>query len=333
MAEVGAVTRMWILDDLRNRRVQELPGIGDAVPGVLDLADSAVGVDVTNVASYIANVRPPVAMTDMPAMVPPWPVAVLEYRMDVGRAGDEWSQSAAAGFANVGALLDTQLLETPADASVFVDQLSDHIRTSGATDGDLEAWEAPIFAVEGWLFLRRSGSPARTSAPIVRSEWLCHGDGRVMRTFGGLPAFVLQILDEKAEGLGSILDAWLAPVWMGIGFAHCRNVRQAETEPTYASRQERRAAERRGDRPPITFFTLQIDPVGKKGDASERNVAGAKRNLPLHIARGHFQTYTEERPMFGKHAGVFWVPAHVRGSAEAGIIAKDYAIKSPKDAA
>lgn len=33
--------------------------------------------------------------------------------------------------------------------------------------------------------------------------------------------------------------------------------------------------------------------------------------------------------MFGRHAGTFWVPAHVRGDAASGVIGKDYSFKPP----
>jgi len=45
-----------------------------------------------------------------------------------------------------------------------------------------------------------------------------------------------------------------------------------------------------------------------------------------HLVRGHFATYSEERRLFGKHVGTFFIPAHVRGSAEAGAVVKDYAL-------
>jgi hypothetical protein len=52
---------------------------------------------------------------------------------------------------------------------------------------------------------------------------------------------------------------------------------------------------------------------------------GLKR--ALHICRGHFSHYSEEKPLFGRIAGTFWVPAHVRGSAKEGVIVSDYNVK------
>ena len=50
------------------------------------------------------------------------------------------------------------------------------------------------------------------------------------------------------------------------------------------------------------------------------------RTHRLHLCRGHFRTYTEAAPLFGKVTGRIWVPAHVKGRDRSGIVHKDYAI-------
>lgn len=107
-------------------------------------------------------------------------------------------------------------------------------------------------------------------------------------------------------------------------FANCKNVQAVEEENLYPTRQARRAAERRGDPKPPRFYTLRINPNATRKQGAGTGTSG--RELSLHIVRGHFATYTEERKLFGKHAGTFWIPAHVRGSDEVGIVGKDYAI-------
>ena len=66
------------------------------------------------------------------------------------------------------------------------------------------------------------------------------------------------------------------------------------------------------------------DVLRAEGDAAANGLRKA-----LHICRGHFATYTENNPLFGKLKGTFWKPAHVRGSIEDGIVDKDYRV-SPK---
>lgn len=50
----------------------------------------------------------------------------------------------------------------------------------------------------------------------------------------------------------------------------------------------------------------------------------------LHICRGHFATYTDEKPLFGHFTGTVWKPSHVRGNVTEGIVSKDYRVHAPK---
>lgn len=106
-------------------------------------------------------------------------------------------------------------------------------------------------------------------------------------------------------------------------FAHvnARGVELVEVQPT---RQQRRDAERRGD-PVYKHYTLRIGPTVRK-PVGRQPASGDKRDLPLHLVRGHVARYTAEAPLFGKHTGQFWVRAHVRGKAERGVIDKTYRV-------
>lgn len=106
-----------------------------------------------------------------------------------------------------------------------------------------------------------------------------------------------------------------------ICFAHCKGTEIEEHQPT---RQVRRAAERAG-KPVFTFHTIDIHPARQvlrtEGKITENGIAKA-----LHICRGHFAHYTADKPLFGKYTGTFYRPMHIRGSAEKGIVGKDYRI-------
>lgn len=110
---------------------------------------------------------------------------------------------------------------------------------------------------------------------------------------------------------------------LAIAFAHCKNVGLEEVEP---SPKLQKARQRRKKTPLIKYYTLTIDPMKRvlrtEGGSEE---VGLKR--ALHICRGHFANYSEDKPLFGKLSGRFWIPAHVRGSKDAGIIQKDYKVK------
>ena len=87
---------------------------------------------------------------------------------------------------------------------------------------------------------------------------------------------------------------------------------------------ESRAAERAKE-PVLTFKTIDIHPV-KKIMTEEGHIEKQGIKRALHICRAHFAHYTEEHPLFGKYAGTFYKPMHVRGHLKEGMVIKDYDI-------
>jgi hypothetical protein len=61
-----------------------------------------------------------------------------------------------------------------------------------------------------------------------------------------------------------------------------------------------------------------------EGRANETGIKHA-----LHICRGHFRTYTPDKPLFGKVTGTIFVPMHARGSAQEGIVVQNYKVNAP----
>jgi hypothetical protein len=121
---------------------------------------------------------------------------------------------------------------------------------------------------------------------------------------------------------------YLAPFLMAIGFSHCKNVEIIDGPmPPIPIRRKQ---ERKLGAPLIKYKELIIDPsMTQKRYAEPRYFRDdEKHQKALHIARGHFAHYTEDKPLFGKYAGTFWRPAHVRGSAEVGTVYKDYKVKA-----
>lgn len=126
-----------------------------------------------------------------------------------------------------------------------------------------------------------------------------------------------EAIDRYTDFLGYLLD----PVKLAIGFMHCKNVKRREAA---IPRAERRRAERAGA-PTVKFYELAITPMS---ESSGGDGTGDGAGVSLHICRGHFATY-DEKPLFGKYRGTFWVPAHVRGRADVGIVHKTYAVEVP----
>lgn len=124
----------------------------------------------------------------------------------------------------------------------------------------------------------------------------------------------------------------MAPTLVAFSFAHCKNVSMDEMEPP---ERVNKARKRRGHPGLVTYKVLTIDPnKATKGGTKRTFVEGSERgHTALHIVRGHFAWYGSGHPdgrerglLYGKHAGQFWIPAHVRGSSESGVLAKDYAV-------
>jgi hypothetical protein len=110
---------------------------------------------------------------------------------------------------------------------------------------------------------------------------------------------------------------------LGLSFDHCRNVALEELAVT-----QKPSWHRKGKVPALKFCTLNIGPMREvlrtEGRSEEVGLARA-----LHICRGHFATYGQHKLLFGKYAGRFWIPDHVRGRAEAGAVVKNYSADPP----
>lgn len=115
----------------------------------------------------------------------------------------------------------------------------------------------------------------------------------------------------------------LPPLLLAHSLLSCRNV---STEEHRHPEAVRRAFRRRhGGRDRVVYKTLTITPAGGTKGSEERISLGAGQSA-LHLVRGHFKTFTPDRPLFGSSVGTWWWSPSVRGTAEAGTVAKDYRI-------
>lgn len=128
-------------------------------------------------------------------------------------------------------------------------------------------------------------------------------------------------LQEKYLLVAS-LEVIMFPCLFALSLLHCKNVATTDNAPN--SWQQMKHARRGGKAPLVTYKTLDVGPMRqllRNEGQSETN--GLKK--ALHICRGHFANY-DEKPLFGKYTGQFWVPAHVRGSLSEGTVMKDYRV-------
>jgi len=106
-------------------------------------------------------------------------------------------------------------------------------------------------------------------------------------------------------------------------FMHTKNVQIEDQEPP--PKLSRRHQKKYGT-PLCTFKTLKIQPMKGRRDAAEAQ--GGEHSPPsLHIRRGHFKTFTDAAPLFGRVVGTYWWEQALVGKAERGIVAKDYRVE------
>jgi hypothetical protein len=89
------------------------------------------------------------------------------------------------------------------------------------------------------------------------------------------------------------------------------------------------ARTRRGSEPFHAYKTLHIvTPAEARAHGRGEKIELAERTMPAHLVRGHYISFSSERPAFGRPWGVgtFWIPAHTRGSREIGEVEKDYKV-------
>lgn len=131
--------------------------------------------------------------------------------------------------------------------------------------------------------------------------------------------------DSDRRSLTVLMEATIGLLFC-VGFLNCSNVGTIEA-PAAGSRAELRRRDREGLPPLVKFKTVVVRPhlskSSKPGDGSGRQTA-------MHVCRGHFRRYTPEKPLFGKVVGTFWVQAHVRGTAERGVVVHDYKVEEER---
>ncbi|MDL2235415.1 hypothetical protein LJC07_04575 [Christensenellaceae bacterium OttesenSCG-928-L17] len=130
------------------------------------------------------------------------------------------------------------------------------------------------------------------------------------------------------------LSRAMESVWLSlfsVNLMNCRNITLEDFNPNqYLPRQQRRARER-NNRPLLQYKVLHINPYHKPSTVT----AGVRTDIKkgVHSVRGHFKTFTPDKPAFGKPWGVgtFWTGPYVCGNPAYGMTWKDYYIEIEKE--
>lgn len=303
---------------------------------VRDALPDAVVVDVTNVCAFVheGTSKGTFDAEDFPGLVPPFEKLWLETRAPAFclTPGERFTWNTKDFGAAWGALLWTVDLNSLAD-DARADTLDAVLGTLHGSDYRVDHVGPVRWVIRGMMFVRYGGERYPTG-PMLESWALVDERGMIVRDGQSRDPLTWQLIpgmttmdDPFSQHVYGNYQAWLFPLFLSISFMNCRNVERVERLP---SRHEIREAKRRDLPAPAKFYTLQIDPM-QKTLGTEGGIAHNGLKKALHICRGHFSHYTEDKPLFGKYAGQFWIPAHVRGTADAGIVAKDYRILAPEE--
>ena len=110
---------------------------------------------------------------------------------------------------------------------------------------------------------------------------------------------------------------------------NCQNVVFKDVEPPYKVNRKRI---KNGKTPLYSYKILEV----VKGKPKSKNAGSvpwnytSPENVRFHLCRGHFKTFTEDKPLFGKYAGTFWWNPQSRGSKDVGAVEKEYSVKQYK---
>ncbi|HEV8448568.1 MAG TPA: hypothetical protein VGQ44_17180 [Gemmatimonadaceae bacterium] len=107
----------------------------------------------------------------------------------------------------------------------------------------------------------------------------------------------------------------------GLAMFHVGNIGLREVQ---FPRAMRRRAQKDGLRGPTVYHTLRLRPFGKDDEREQRS-AMPTMERPLHLVRGHFARYSEDRPLFGRYSGTFWRAEHEAGNPSVAVVRKTYA--------
>lgn len=295
----------------------------------LDVLRGAPVIAVDNVGDYCAQLPEGPTLADLVATVaPPFETFFLECAPALRRAGT--FPLHAWGFLCGGADLTT------ASWSAKVpDRRLDRVLSSFSTGRVAELPEALAGVPVRWMLQLVLVLEVRKGAPCgPAAEWNfpLDDDGHLICAPGGRVVGIEGLVDleppmgaQLPQLLMEAFDAMVVPALFSLSLMHCKNVRM---HPVRQDPPRTKSARRRSPGPLVRYHVLDIGPMQEildaQGQARRRGLGAA-----LHICRGHFKTFGDDAPLFGKHTGTYFWHEQARGTAKRGAVATDYRIVPP----
>lgn len=157
---------------------------------------------------------------------------------------------------------------------------------------------------------------------VNASGRLVDGQGASMLVLSGnLPQHVRERAIEE-RGIESLQEEGhrVRIGLIAVGLMNCKNVSTEETDKGGPRRKKSRGKKF----PRMTYRTINIP--GYRGARTSSPSSDEDPSVAIHRVRGHFKTFTAEKPLMGRHVGTYWWGWQVRGSAKNGAVVSDYKV-------
>jgi hypothetical protein len=320
---VGTEPKRWIVSRSITIELSHTPSMKDfyqnlIISSIAGVSDSKIIVS-DNVFSYYCDHEKCVwDIEDIPNAAPPFGSFFIEFRTPPKIRVEGGVERSSAGSPELAGCLFTVLDPSQYDYSLHV--------SLGQGGHEFKRFEDAKWFIAGMVFLCNNGSPVFCGVCRV---YPVGADGRIL----ACPASIVfgdhteMIANHGRELVAGVYDFWYIPALLSISFMNCKNVRLDPVDPDPIINRNRRVA---GLKPFLRYHTINIEPM-KHVLRTEGNIEAEGLKRALHICRGHFATYSAEKPLFGRVVGTVWRPSHVRGSAKEGVIFSDYNVNPPRD--
>lgn len=195
----------------------------------------------------------------------------------------------------------------------------------------MEAFRPAKWVLTGLTYIKEANKQ-HPWGPVTVVHLFVKSDGSPIVKEDGTALFLSGISVKNNSKLSSspifghlmgVSGAWVNPMYMAITFMHSK---QSTLQPVEPIDKLSKKFNKKNGVPLTKYHILDVAPIRRilKEEGNDQEVGSKKA---LHVCRGHFKTFTPERPLMGKHVGTYWWPPMWRGRGQ-GKVNKDYNVKA-----
>lgn len=262
------------------------------------------------------------AWNDMPCMAPPWEQAWIEYpSFSNNERRAIFIRDLTPLFSIANPEIRAELEMDGKGIPSFLDDAVNDAKANGYGDDQIGWVLYLVILIEAE---RKVHGPVGLLALVLDTAGRPIGN-RWMWT--GRPESEDEMRRRGVEPAEWLLAAADGAFWT-YALLNMRNVTTEEVRPPVQRRHRKR-----GNLPPVRYHVLRLAlPGGRTTGLDGRSPADSGIHPGVHVVRGHPAHYGDCCPgahppnklLFGKLTGVYWVPAHIRGSADEGEVLTDF---------